>query len=40
MTGDAEPPDAMRTEAEACLWEVAGVNARLRRTRMRAGWAD
>jgi hypothetical protein len=32
MTGDAEPLDSMRTEAEACLlWEVAGVDARLRR---------
>jgi len=31
MTGDAGPPGSMRAEAEACLREMAGADARLRR---------
>jgi ATP-dependent DNA helicase RecQ len=40
MTGGAEPPDSMRTEAEACLRAMAGADARLcddQRTAIRAG---
>ena len=29
MTGDAEPPDSMRTDPEVCLREMAGADALL-----------